>query len=309
MIFPLVANDKIRLSVENFISEKRIPHAIIIEGDTGTGKHTLANFLSKAAVCTNSDNPCDLCNNCRLVISGNHPDIKIIAPEDKKKNIAVSQIRELREEAYIKPHSAEKRVYIIDCAETMNPQSQNALLKILEEPPKTVMFILLTPNKSALLDTIVSRCVLLSLSAPEISVGLRYIKSVSKKDDSDIKTALTCSHGNIGKALSLLKGNKGSDTEIAANEYLEAMLKADSYLMLSISARFEKNRVSTDRFIKDLKYVIISKIKNDVGSVYAKPLVAFYNKMPEYEQALITNINLNLLFCSMSCYAVKLFGG
>ena len=296
MIFPLVGNEKIKLTVENFVKENRIPHAIIIEGDIGTGKHTLAKYLTNVVV-------------GQEVQLDNHPDITVIAPQEKKKNIAVSQIRELREEAYIKPHKAQKRVFIIDYAETLNSQSQNALLKILEEPPKTVMFILIVPNKAVLLDTIISRCVILSLNAPEYSVGFEFVKSINKKDDSAISQALKSSQNNIGKALKLLKGNKGSITEIAANEYLAAMLKGDSLKMLTVISKFEKNRVAADDFIKDLKYLITNKIKSDVGSVYAKPLLAFYNMMPEYEQSLATNINLNLLFCSMNCKATELFGG
>jgi DNA polymerase-3 subunit delta' len=233
----------------------------------------------------------------------------VIKPEDKKKNIAVSQIRDLREEAFIKPNKAQKRVFVIDFAETMNPQSQNALLKVLEEPPKTVMFILIVSNASTLLDTIISRCVVLSLVSPEFSVGLEYIKSVSKKEESEIQTALKNSQNNIGKALKLLKGRKGSEAEVAAKEFLDAMLKADSFTMLSVLAKFEKNRVLADNFIKDLKYVIMQKIKNDINSVYTKPLMTFYGLLTEYEQSLATNINLNLLFCSMTSKATELFGG
>lgn len=309
MIFPLVGNDKIHLSIEGFVSGKRIPHAIIIEGDKGTGRHTLANFLSSASLCDGGDAPCGSCKNCILINSNSHPDVSVITPLDNKKNIAVSQIRELREEAYIKPHQANKRVFIIDFADTMNPQSQNALLKVLEEPPQTVMFILIVESKSALLDTIISRCVILSLNAPEFSVAFNYIKSKTDKDYDLIKQSLESAQNNIGKALEILNGSLGTKTEVAAKEFLEAMLKADSLSMLSILSQFEKNRVETDKFIKDLKYLIAVKIKNDTNSFFAKPLTAFYNCLREYEQSLSTNINLNLLFCSMTCKAVQLFGG
>ena len=309
MMFPLIGNEKIRLSVENFILSKRIPHAILIEGDHGTGRHTLTNFLANAAVCAQENAPCGSCRNCSLVKSLSHPDIVTIAPLDGKKSIAVKQIRQAREEAYIKPHEAEKRVFIIDCADTMNAESQNALLKVLEEPPKTVMFILIAESKAALLDTIISRCVVLSLTSPEFSKGFEYIKKNTQKEDFVIEQALNSSQNNIGKALEILDGNLGTDTEIAANEFLEALLNNDSLSMLSAVARFEKNWVATDKFIKDLKYLIAQKIKNDPQSYFAKPLVAFYNCLPEYEQSLATNINLNLLFCSMTCKAGKLFGG
>jgi len=309
MSFPLIGNEKIRPSVENFILEKRIPHAIIVEGDEGTGRHTLAYFLANAAVCGKQDAPCRACRNCSLVASNSHPDITVIAPLEDKKNISVLQIRELREEAYIKPHESEKKVFIIDFAETMNPQSQNTLLKILEEPPEAVMFILITKSKASLLETIISRCVTLSLNVPEYSKCFDFIKSKTNEEDGKIENALSSSQNNIGKALEILKGNLGRETEIAAKDFLEAMLKADSLAMLSAVVGFQKNRVAADMFIKDLRYLISLRIKKDVSSIFTKPLMAFYNCLPEYEQCLATNINLNLLFCSITCKATELFGG
>lgn len=309
MIFPLAGNDKIRLSVTNFIAEKRIPHAIIIEGESGTGKSTLAVYLAKAAVCSGENPPCRSCKNCNLVESVSHPDITVIEPEDNKKNISVSQIRDLRSDAYIKPHQAAKRVFIIEQADTLNPQAQNALLKVLEEPPETVMFVLCVKSKSALLETIISRCVVLSLSSPEFSVAFGYIKNSTDFPENEIKDALASSKNNIGKALEILNGNMGTKAEISAKEFLEAMIKADSLEMLSVLSRFEKNRVETDKFINGLKYTVANKIRENTDSFYAKPLMAFYNSLRDYEQSLATNINLNLLFCSMTCKAVQLFGG
>lgn len=89
--------------------------------------------------------------------AGSHPDIYIAAPEDGKKNITVAQIRSLRNEAYVKPHIANGRAFIIDMADTMNEQSQNALLKVLEEPPGNTLFLLIAQSKAALLDTVISR--------------------------------------------------------------------------------------------------------------------------------------------------------
>ena len=109
----IVGNDKLAVTIENFIKAKRIPHAILIEGEYGTGKHTLASFLTKAILCESENAPCLSCKHCHLADISSHPDITVISPEDGKKNIAVSQIRELRNETVIKPHSALKRVFII----------------------------------------------------------------------------------------------------------------------------------------------------------------------------------------------------
>ena len=307
MIFPLVGNEKTASTVQNFIKEKRIPHAILILGDEGVGKHTLASFLAKAIVCGKADAPCGMCDSCRLTESSNHPDITVIAPEDDKKSITVGQIRDMRQEAFIKPHKAEKRVFLIDGADTMNPQSQNALLKVLEEPPESVMFLLVAQNKAAFLDTVISRCVVLNLSAPEFSKALSYLENNTKHSREEITDALNQSQNNIGRAIYILKKKNGNKTEIAATEFLEYLLKNDQYNMLLTLNQFGKKRVEVDSFLKSLKTAIAKRVKDDPKSHFSKPFTEFYNEIYNYEQSLLTNINLNLFFSNMVCNAIQIF--
>ncbi|MEE1329623.1 MAG: ATP-binding protein, partial [Acutalibacteraceae bacterium] len=90
---PLVGNGRINDAVCSAVKENRLPHAIIIEGDKGTGRHTLAHFIASAAVCTAEIKPCGVCSSCRLAKAGTHPDIYFTAPDDGKKNISVAQVR------------------------------------------------------------------------------------------------------------------------------------------------------------------------------------------------------------------------
>ncbi len=269
MIFPQIGNVKTTQTVINFIKECRIPHAILIVGDSGNAKNQLADFLATAIVCGKSEAPCDVCNNCKAALSKNHPDIMSIAPEDNKKSIAVDQVRELRKEAFIKPHMANKRVFIINQADTMNAPSQNALLKVLEEPPESVMFLLVGENKAAFLDTIISRCVVLNVSDKET--------------------------------------NRQTKAGTAAEEFLKYLMDNDQYNMLLTTHAFSKKRVDSDSFIKELKNVVSTQIKTDPKSHFAKPLLAFYNEIFNYEQQLATNINLNLFFSNMVCSAIQIF--
>ncbi len=269
MSFPLKGNEKIALTVNNFIKEQRIPHAILIVGDSGTGKHVLADFLAQAIVCGKTDAPCGECENCRAALSKNHPDITTIAPEDNKKNIAVDQVRELRQEAFIRPHKSVKRVFVIDKADTMNAASQNALLKVLEEPPEAVMFLLIAENNAAFLDTIISRCVVLNLTAQQ------------------------------GE-------EESTKFERAADDFLKYLMDNDQYNMLLVTNAFSKKRVETDNFLKALKSAVANRVKADPKSHFAKPLMAFYNEIPNYEQQLFTNINLSLFFCNVVCSAIQI---
>ncbi len=307
MSFPLVGNSKIALALTNALREKRLPHAILIEGDPGTGRHTLANFISAAAVCSSDNVPCKKCKNCGLQKVGSHPDIMITAPEEGKKNIAVAQIRALRSEAYIKPHLASCRVFIIDCADTLNEQSQNALLKVLEEPPGNAVFILIAESKASLLETIISRCVVLTLSCPETDIALEYIKETTEYPEVDISAALSSSQNNIGKALMILKGNTDTKTSAAAKEFLEQMLRSNNWGMLSVTAPFEKNRIEADKFFKDLKYFTAKELRINPKSFKAASLSKFYEELCVLEKSLASNINLSLLFSILTATAAEIF--
>ncbi len=308
MIFPLVGNTKIKQSVLNFVKEQRLPHAILIEGDKGTGRHSLAEFLSLAAVCEQDDSPCGKCSACRLAKEGNHPDISVTAPEEKKKNIAVDQIRALKSETNVKPHQAKRRVFIIDFADTLNENSQNALLKVLEEPPGSVMFILIAESKASLLETIISRCVTLTLSAPEKNLALEHLVGTVQKDKAEIEEALDLSANNIGRALLILAGKESSETSAEAKRFLQFMLEKNIWGMLDSSLKAQKTRLAASQFIKELKNEIISILKSNPKGFNASALSRFYDELTNFEKSLVTNINLPLLFAAMSNKAAEVMG-
>ena len=306
MSFPLVGNLRIRDAVMAEVAEKRIPHAILLEGDKGTGRHTLMRFLSRAAVCDGENSPCGECRGCHLAEIGTHPDITVIAPEDGKKNITVAQIRALRTEAYVKPHMAVRRVFVIDKADTMNEQAQNAILKVLEEPPADIIFILIAESAAALLDTIISRCTVLSLVPPETDEAVGYLRKNTDFSEEQIKEAIGITGNNIGAAIDALSGG-GTAAQAAAKRFAELLISGDEAEMLKITAQFEKNRVLADEFFKELKISLATEIKKNLrNTITAKALVSFYDTLPEFEDALKTNINLSLLFCALVCKAAQI---
>ena len=306
MNFPLAGNARIREALTAAVESGRLPHAILIEGDKGTGRHTLAAFIARAAVCEGENKPCGECRGCRLEHAGTHPDIWTVAPEDGKKNITVAQIRALRSEAYVKPHMSARRVFIIDMADTMNEQAQNALLKVLEEPPGSVLFILIAENKAALLDTVISRCTVLSLSPPEISEAGKYMAASMNYTSEQISSALKESGGNIGAALNLLSGGS-SGAATAAEEFIKLMLSSDELGMLKTAAKFEKSRTEADAFLKELKLCTAAALKKNLSnSLTARTLSDFYTALGGFEQSLATNVNLSLLFSALVCKATEI---
>ena len=306
MIFEFAGNKRIIDSVNTFISADHIPHAIIIEGDEGLGKHTLAGFIAKSAVCAGEHRPCDNCRACTLFNSGNHPDVIFVSPEDKKKSISVAQIRAIRTDAYIKPHMQGKKVFILNKCESLSEQSQNALLKILEEPPQNVIFILITESGDRLLDTIISRCVMLSLVPPETDECLEYIKPRVKKSSTEILNALTAVRNNIGKALILLGRGAKTKSDTAA-VFADALLAGRTTLeLLQLTVPLEKNRVAAAEFTAELKQILSDRMRDSLNNaVLLAKLVKMRDTVTDSEAQLITNINLPLFFSAL-IYKLKL---
>lgn len=307
MSFPLAGNARVKDAVTSMISLHRIPHAILIDGDKGTGRHTLARYIAQAAVCGKDNAPCGECRSCRVAESGAHPDITFISPEEGKKFINVGQIRTLRAEAFVKPHMSERRAFVINTAEVMNESAQNAFLKVLEEPPEGVIFILVSLSASELLETVVSRCTRLSLVPPDIDTAVGYIAQNTGFGKELIAAAAEETGGNIGAALGILSdgGGEKSDT---AEKFIDYMLDGNQAKMLALTADIEKSRIDSEIFIKELKAGLARRIRKIgmTGDTAAK-LSEFYYSMSEFEASLATNINLGLLFCAVVCRAAEIY--
>lgn len=232
--------------LENFKGNKRVvellktmlfsgqlPHAILIEGDEGVGKRTLSRELAKSILCMEGNEYCNSCRSCTLFEAGSNPDFKVVAPE--KNLIKVDVIRELREQAYRRPDRCERKVYIIESAEKMNIQAQNAFLKILEEPPQYVVFILLSCSSAMLLDTIISRCTRFSLNTPDRNEAAEVVlEKCPNATAEQINNALDITDNNIGKALSQLNNTNQGDTALVVEQLLSALSHHRSYELLKI---------------------------------------------------------------------------
>ncbi len=146
--------------LHQIIKTRKIPNALLFTGPTGTGKTEAAFVFAMGVNCLGpkQNAPCRECRSCKKILDRMHPDIIQVQSEEKKKNIAISQIRDMGMQISTRPNEARHRMILIHRAEQMNVQAQNALLKLLEEPPENTFFILLTPDASQLLDTIRSRC-------------------------------------------------------------------------------------------------------------------------------------------------------
>ncbi len=149
------------------IKNGRAVHAAVITGADRETCFARALAEAKALVCREENAPCGVCDQCVKAEHGSHPDIKTVQAEQDKKEITVDQIRAVRREAFVVPNEAERKVFVIRAAGMMNLYAQNAFLKVLEEPPSRVVFLLAEEEPGLLLPTVRSRCWMISAEGPE----------------------------------------------------------------------------------------------------------------------------------------------
>ena len=159
----LPENSTLERAVRRAAEQGRLSHAIVLSGDGGLTD--AARFIAAAHVCEGTDRPCLRCRHCRKVLEGIHPDVSVIR-DTEHRELTVDAVRALRQDVYIRPNEAARKVYIIADSRQLNERDQNVLLKIVEEGPPYAAFIFCTDSPAALLETVRSRCVLLKCDAP-----------------------------------------------------------------------------------------------------------------------------------------------
>lgn len=220
----LVGNDKLRCRLGTEFSEDSYSHAYIIEGPRGSGKHTLAREIAKATACLDKGGahghvPCGTCKFCRKIEAGTCPDVITVKRAQDRVTMGVEVIRAMRESVPSVPNELDVKVYIIEDAHTMTHQAQNAFLLTLEEPPAFVLFLLLTEDASALLETVRSRAPVFRMQPIDTATMRDYLMTdaaakaagaptLAKASPEEFEELLMLSDGKIGTALTLLDPKK-----------------------------------------------------------------------------------------------------
>lgn len=243
----LIENNDIKKTLGAAIYNSAFSHAYIIEGAPGTGKRTIARLAAAAIICKNRDSgnlPCGVCPTCKKILNDNCVDVRLV--EITK----VEQARELKARLYDSTVECDYKIYIITDAQKMNIKAQNALLISLEEPPKNVVFFILTTDAGALLETIRSRAQILRtnrLSSRTIYDYIRKNRPDIKTDDEKLQSVIMTSGGSLGYAMDMADA-KSSDMILQkrskALELTSALLTNDAdavafFSSFSTSARDE----------------------------------------------------------------------
>lgn len=212
-------------------------HCYLLCGPAGAGKHTLARLLSAALQCSGQNAPCMACQSCRKVLSGIHPDV-ITIDDPEKKSVGVELIRQLQADAYIRPNEGTRKVYLIPRAMDMTDSAQNALLKLMEEPPSYAVFLLLTDNAEKLLPTVRSRCAELRLEPVSKETALPWLEA---RFPQLTRETLLAAHrragGFLGQAEDLLNREAYEPQTLA---FATAFEKKDSLALTQLLSSMEK---------------------------------------------------------------------
>ncbi|RGY95015.1 DNA polymerase III subunit delta' [Clostridium sp. AM58-1XD] len=220
----ILGHEGIKEHLQNAIDTGKVSHAYIMTGEAGMGRKSLAHAFAMSLLCEKGKSePCMKCHACKQVLTNNHPDL-IHVTHEKPGSIGVDDIREqIQDTIMIRPYSSFYKIYIIDEAEKMTVQAQNALLKTIEEPPSYAVILLLTTNQDVFLPTILSRCVQLKLKPLRDSVVRDYLIEILKVPEQQADVYAAFARGNLGRAIHL-----------ATSEEFQAMYKKMLALMVHL---------------------------------------------------------------------------
>ncbi|MFO7997283.1 MAG: DNA polymerase III subunit delta' [Dehalococcoidia bacterium] len=225
-MWQVIAQDKIISLLSHSLETNAVAHAYLLVGPRHVGKGTLALNLAQALNCDGPEVPCGQCRSCRRILDGKHADVTIIGLGSGTE-IGIDDIRGLQRLANLPPYEGKCKVFIIDEAEYLSTEAANALLKVLEEPPQKVVWLLLAAEEQRLLPTIISRCQRLELK-PVPSERAQDVLINSYNIDAEKARLLTrLCHGCFGWALSALTSDDILEQRARRITSLFSLLTAD----------------------------------------------------------------------------------
>lgn len=271
----VLGNEVLIKHIKNAILLDKVSHAYIINGEKGMGKKLITSLFSMALQCSgDGEKPCMKCQSCNQMISGNHPDIFWVTHE-KPASIGVEDIRvQVNNKIMIKPYSSPYKIYIIDEAEKLTVQAQNALLKTIEEPPGYAVIFLLTTNMEKFLPTIVSRCVTLNMRPIDDEQLKEYIINKTGVPDYEANVIIAFSNGNLGKALKLASSEEFNKMKDEIINLLKNLPDMETYEIIASAKSLNEFKLDIydciDLMIAWFRDVLLYKLTKDLDNLVFK---------------------------------------
>ena len=268
----------------NAVITGNISHAYILSGEAGMGKKSLANAFALALLCVKGQaDPCRQCHACKQVMSGNHPDL-IYVTHEKPASIGVDDVRrQINDTIQVKPYSSAHKIYIVDEAEKMTVQAQNALLKTIEEPPAYAVILLLTTNAEAFLPTILSRCVQLKLKPLKDGEVKDYLVSRMSVEMSQAEIYTAFARGNLGKAIHLADSEDFRHLYGELLDLLKNLKKSDISELLERIRKMKEDKLDIHQCLDFMQMwyrdVLMYKTTKDINLLIFKDEFSTVNAM------------------------------
>ncbi len=271
----ILGNEQIIEHLQNAVRMGKVSHAYILNAPASSGKMMIAEAFAATLQCEEKGTqPCTKCHSCKQAASHNHPDI-IYVRHEKPNTISVDDIRlQINQDIVVKPYSSPYKIYIVDDAEKMNIQAQNALLKTIEEPPSYGVILLLTTNADAFLPTILSRCIRLDLK-PVADAKLKdFLMKKCGVVDYQADICVDFSQGIVGKAITLASSSHFNEIKDAALQLVKRVKDIDLSEMIAAVKHISEYKLDINDFFDMMmiwyRDVLLYKATTDVNGLVFK---------------------------------------
>ena len=276
----VIGHEEIISHLQNAIRLGKVSHAYIFGGEHGAGKKLLASLFAMTLQCEEHGiEPCMKCSSCRKALSKNHPDI-ISVVHEKPGSIGIDEIRaQLINDVGIKPYESPYKIYIVNEADKLTLQAQNALLKTIEEPPSYAVILLLADNPDALLPTIISRCVVLSLKPVGDKLVKDYLMERMHIPDYQAEVQAAFAQGNIGKARQAADSAEFAELTANALQILKHAKSMAVYELVDAVREMSREKDNIydylDLFLMWFRDVLLFKATKEVDNLVFKEAINY----------------------------------
>ena len=242
-LFKVYANENVLNTLTSMISSGRLSQAFLLFGQTGLGKKTIARHMEAKMLCEDEGNsPCGKCKSCMMIEHNAHPDAQWITTKDNSKAFSVDNLRKLSVDASIMPNEGSKKVYILADCDNMSPLAQNALLKLIEEPPEHAYFIFTATSKAVFLPTIISRVISFGVNEVSHDECRQALADKGITDEEVINEAIEAFGTNIGMCLSYINDDELKNAVDIAKAITDSITGSSEYNLLKGLFRLEGSK-------------------------------------------------------------------
>ncbi len=227
----IYGNRQLLSTISAMHASGRAAHSVIFYGENGTGRRILAEYYTRLLLCEepHDDKPCGVCRSCRNVLAGTHPDVMLVPTSGKLGNYSVETARMVRKDAFVRPNnSSGRKVYIFLNCRSMDPRTQNTLLKLIEEPPDYAYFLFTTESRANFLTTVISRCACFGVS-PCTEDEARECLTERGFSRQETERAVSVFHGNIGMCINYIADEKLRERVDLTKSLADSIIEKDEY--------------------------------------------------------------------------------